>query len=263
LEKRPKLNSQLATVSELCRLIVAADNNNDDVEDSPSLAIKTTLAEILEISSFDFSCLLVEEEDETKMTTTTAAVEPAAISIAASISHLTGWLNEHFSAKNEPKVASRFLCRTLLNAPDVLQDALFTSSDVRTFAKTIASDYDRRRRREVNAALALLLDFLLDENAPEAKNIKNTIEDLMLSNTQNEGNEVLIEAKLREVFFFSSSLSSSVFVKKREKIEAGKETPTPSASTPKPKTRKRKQTPGSGAKNRRAEKRAAKNKNSE
>jgi hypothetical protein len=134
---------------------------------------------------------------------------------------------------------------------------------VRTFAKTIASDYDRRRRREVNAALALLLDFLLDENAPEAKNIKNTIEDLMLSNTQNEGNEVLIEAKLREVFFFSSSLSSSVFVKKREKIEAGKETPTPSASTPKPKTRKRKQTPGSGAKNRRAEKRAAKNKNSE
>ena len=257
------MNSQLATVSELCRLIVAADKNDDDVEDSPSLAIKTTLAEILEISSFDFSCLLVEEEDETKMTTTTAAVEPAAISIAASVSHLVGWLNEHFSAKNEPKVASRFLCRTLLNAPDVLQDALFTSSDVRTFAKTIASDYDRRRRREVNAALALLLDFLLDENAPEAKNIKNTIEDLMLSNTQNEGNEVLIEAKLREVFFFSSSLSSSVFVKKREKIEAGKETPTPSASTPKPKTRKRKQTPGSGAKNRRAEKRAAKNKNSE
>ena len=89
LEKRPKLNSQLATVSELCRLVVAADNN-DDAEDSPSLAIKTTLAEILEISSFDFSCLLVEEEDETKMTTTTAAVEPAAISIAASVSHLTG-----------------------------------------------------------------------------------------------------------------------------------------------------------------------------
>jgi hypothetical protein len=261
LEKRPKLNSQLATVSELYRLIVVADNNNNNEDSSSSsLVVKNTLAEILEISSFDFSCLLVgEEEDETKATPA-AAVQSAALSIASSISRLAGWLNEHVSTKNEPKLASRFLCRTLLNAPDILQDALFTSlNDVQWFAKIIASDCDRRRKREVNAALALLLDFLLDEKAAEAKKVRNTIEELMCSKAQNDGNEVLLEAKLREVFFFSSSLSSSVFVRKCEKKKEASEIETTPASKP----RKRKQAPGSGAKSRRAEKRAAKNRNSE
>ena len=264
LEKRPKLNSQLATVSELYRLIVVADNNNNNEDSSSSsLVVKNTLAEILEISSFDFSCLLVgEEEDETKATPA-AAVQSAALSIASSISRLAGWLNEHVSTKNEPKLASRFLCRTLLNAPDILQDALFTSlNDVQWFAKIIASDCDRRRKREVNAALALLLDFLLDEKAAEAKKVRNTIEELMCSKAQNDGNEVLLEAKLREVFFFSSSLSSSVFVRKCEKKKEASEIETTPAS-PASKPRKRKQAPGSGAKSRRAEKRAAKNRNSE
>ena len=140
----------------------------------------------------------------------------------------------------------------------MLLDVLFTSSDVQTFAKIIASDCDHRRKSEVNAALVLLLDFLLDENAAEAAKIKNTIEDLMLSNTQNEGNEVLMEAKLREVFFFSSS-SSSIFMKKENKETTTVPTKSCSTPIPKTKTRKRKQTPGGGAKSRRAEKRAAKN----
>ena len=270
LEKRRKLNSQLATLTEMCRLLVAMNNthntnnnnnnnNNNDYDDSSSV-VKNTFAEILEISSFDFSCLsgsdddTEEKENEAEMET----VEAAARSIASSVSRLAGWLNEHFSTNDEPKFASRFLCRTLLNAPDVLLDVLFTSSDVQTFAKIIASDCDHRRKSEVNAALVLLLDFLLDENAAEAAKIKNSIEDLMLSNTQNEGNEVLMEAKLREVFFFSSS-SSSIFMKKENKETTTVPTKSCSTPIPKTKTRKRKQTPGGGAKSRRAEKRAAKN----
>ena len=269
LEKRRKLNSQLATLTEMCRLLVAMNNthntnnnnnnNNNDYDDSSSV-VKNTFAEILEISSFDFSCLsgsdddTEEKENEAEMET----VEAAARSIASSVSRLAGWLNEHFSTNDEPKFASRFLCRTLLNAPDVLLDVLFTSSDVQTFAKIIASDCDHRRKSEVNAALVLLLDFLLDENAAEAAKIKNSIEDLMLSNTQNEGNEVLMEAKLREVFFFSSS-SSSIFMKKENKETTTVPTKPCSTPIPKTKTRKRKQTPGGGAKSRRAEKRAAKN----
>ena len=269
LEKRRKLNSQLATLTEMCRLLVVMNNtkntnnnnnnNNNDYDDSSSV-VKNTFAEILEISSFDFSCLSVsdddteEKENEAEMKT----VEAAARSIASSVFRLAGWLNEHFSTNDEPKFASRFLCRTLLNAPDVLLDVLFTSSDVQTFAKIIASDCDHRRKSEVNAALVLLLDFLLDENAAEAAKIKNTIEDLMLSNTQNEGNEVLMEAKLREVFFFSSS-SSSIFMKKENKETTTVPTKPCSTPIPKTKTRKRKQMPGGGAKSRRAEKRAAKN----
>ena len=52
LEKQPKLNSQLATVSELCRLVVAQITT---MASRTLLRHQDRLAEILEISSFDFS----------------------------------------------------------------------------------------------------------------------------------------------------------------------------------------------------------------
>ena len=250
-EKRQKLNSQLVTILEMQRLLV-------EVNESQTVGNKEVFAEILETSSFDFSCLEEEEEegnDEERVNE--SAQQLASFSIASAVSHLAMWLNENFS-RDKPKVASRFLCRTLLNAPKILLSALFknkSDDNLQTFAKIVASDCDCNRRTEVISALLVLFDFHEDKSKRG-----DEIEKLKSSESPCAA---YLEALLREIFF--SNPKHYVVLKVGELVTTSKNiTTAATAATTTPikppttqkKKRRKSRTPGTGAAAKRAEKRA-------
>ena len=167
------------------------------------------------------------------------------------------WLNENFS-RDKPKVASRFLCRTLLNAPKILLSALFknkSDDNLQTFAKIVASDCDCNRRTEVISALLVLFDFHEDKSKRG-----DEIEKLKSSESPCAA---YLEALLREIFF--SNPKHYVVLKVGELVTTSKNiTTAATAATTTPikppttqkKKRRKSRTPGTGAAAKRAEKRA-------